>query len=278
MFKAGLVSRVANLIMLNKKITIHTFHGELTEGYFGGIKVFLYLLIEKILSNFTSSFIAVSKDTKNSLIDRGIGHIKKWIVINPGVDFKKVGSYSRNKKSTPTVIWVGRFERVKDPILAIQTFHELKMLSSHSYNVLMIGNGSLWGKASQLNFENKLNIKLTGWLNSIEKHLKSGHILFMTSVNEGFGLVALEAAKYSIPTISTDCGGIRDFIVDGKNGILTSREPKEIASKLDKLIRNSSEVRRLGNNAYKLAHKKFSISDYIRKNEKLYFRIYVSKK
>jgi glycosyltransferase involved in cell wall biosynthesis len=51
---------------------------------------------------------------------------------------------------------------------------------------------------------------------------------------EGFGIVALEAGSYGIPTIATDIEGIRDAILDGKTGRLMKE--RETQAFLDAII------------------------------------------
>ena len=58
-------------------------------------------------------------------------------------------------------------------------------------------------------------------------------LLVISSFQEGFGIVGLEAMSRGIPVVSTDCGGPRDFVVDGRNGFLVlNNNAHELAQKM----------------------------------------------
>ena len=84
----------------------------------------------------------------------------------------------------------------------------------------------------------------------------------MTSKNEGLPLVILEAAMYARPTISTDVGGVSEFIIDGKTGYLVGNKPHEMATKLLDLVKNKKDLFSVGQNAKDLLSQEFS-SEYM---------------
>ncbi|MCD4700574.1 MAG: glycosyltransferase family 4 protein [Candidatus Aegiribacteria sp.] len=56
--------------------------------------------------------------------------------------------------------------------------------------------------------------------------------------NEPYGLVPLEAMACGLPVIAVREGGFVDNIDSGKNGMLVSRDPAEMASTLEKILLN----------------------------------------
>ncbi|MEK7533747.1 MAG: glycosyltransferase family 4 protein [Patescibacteria group bacterium] len=60
--------------------------------------------------------------------------------------------------------------------------------------------------------------------------------------NEPFGLIPLEAASCGSVAVVVDEGGYKESIIDGKTGFLVSRNPIEIAKKLDWLLSNLDKV------------------------------------
>ena len=60
---------------------------------------------------------------------------------------------------------------------------------------------------------------------------------------ECFPLVLLEAMQYGLPCVTTDEGGIRDIVENGRNGFVCPRQDAmAVADALDTLI-NDSELR-----------------------------------
>lgn len=49
---------------------------------------------------------------------------------------------------------------------------------------------------------------------------KHASLLIITSTQEGLGIVGLEALNFSTPIFSTDCFGVRDFVIHQKTGML----------------------------------------------------------
>jgi glycosyltransferase involved in cell wall biosynthesis len=76
-------------------------------------------------------------------------------------------------------------------------------------------------------------VEFLGHVSDEEKfnRLARAHVLLVTSVREGWGLVVTEAAQVGTPTIGYDVPGLRDSVV-ASNGILTSPDPKHLSAAL----------------------------------------------
>jgi glycosyltransferase involved in cell wall biosynthesis len=67
---------------------------------------------------------------------------------------------------------------------------------------------------------------------------------------EGFGLVVLEAALHARPVVASRLEGLADAIIEGKSGILIESENSEqYVRTLEKLLKNSSELKAMGRTA-----------------------------
>lgn len=78
--------------------------------------------------------------------------------------------------------------------------------------------------------------------------------LVVASWAEGFSAPPLEAGACSCPSIITDCGGPRDYAVDGKNCLLVPpRNYKAISDAIIKIIKNTELRHKLAGNSEKTA-------------------------
>ena len=76
----------------------------------------------------------------------------------------------------------------------------------------------------------------------------------MPSVNEGFGIVYLEAMSQKCAVIGTNGEGIMDIIEDGENGILISPDDVDgLAEKIEKCFRNSKYYKKISVNGFETA-------------------------
>lgn len=82
----------------------------------------------------------------------------------------------------------------------------------------------------------------------IQKQLEASSIYVMTSFQESFGLVLIEAESYGIPILAFDSAkGPTEIIEHEKNGFLiANRNKQEMADKICKLIENYELRKRMG--------------------------------
>jgi glycosyltransferase involved in cell wall biosynthesis len=70
------------------------------------------------------------------------------------------------------------------------------------------------------------NKKLVGLYNKAK-------LFLFAPYNEPFGLVVLEAMSCGLPVVGVNEGGLRETIIDGKNGWLCSRNAKKFAETIN---------------------------------------------
>jgi glycosyltransferase involved in cell wall biosynthesis len=224
--KAGAIGRVSALTLFRKPYLVHSFHGHVLSGYFSKLKSGLILGIEKFLSKKTDVLVADSKHVKSDLLAKGIGGKSVWKVVPPGIRKQPIIDLDtvRDQLLIPheifLICWIGRFTKIKDPFLAVESFAKFEQKSSKKVCLLMVGDGELFEPVSNLVAQINSNIKLVGWKTDVSAYLAAADLLLLTSLNEGFGLVVAEAGWYGKPTLSTKSGGVNEFIIDGVTGFL----------------------------------------------------------
>ncbi len=73
--------------------------------------------------------------------------------------------------------------------------------------------------------------------------LHEAQVFVLPSVHEPFGIVVLEAWSAGLPVISSNAGGLKDFVVHKRNGLLFA--PDDVAALVEnyKLLKSSPELR-----------------------------------
>ena len=157
---------------------------------------------------------------------------------------------SRLHASTPVVVQVSRWDRLKGPVDLIETFARDVVPRSDAHllyagpDVLAVTDDpegtQVWQEAaacwSALSREQRGRIHLARLpmddptenaviVNAIQRH---ADVVVQKSLAEGFGLIVAEAMWKSRPVVASRIGGIRDQIVDGTSGLLVS-DPRDLA-------------------------------------------------
>jgi glycosyltransferase involved in cell wall biosynthesis len=66
--------------------------------------------------------------------------------------------------------------------------------------------------------------------------LAKASLFCLLSANEGISNALVEAMAAGVPVLTTDAGGAGEFIVDGENGYLVSRDVDDVGGKLKEFI------------------------------------------
>lgn len=207
----------------------------------------------------TTTFICYSESTKKDLTGLGIpsSHIRTF---NIGIDHKRYFPI-KNKSETPLFILVSRLVKMKRAILAVKAMNVVLQRYPDS-KLLIIGNGPQEGELIGFVKKNRLsaNVKFVTKNNfffkkSIKdlkvKFMQEAWCLLMPSVKEGWGLVVTEAAACGTPAIVSNATGLRDSVINGKTGIVISKNPTphELAEAMIFFIKDGNLRETLSKNA-----------------------------
>jgi len=292
--KAGFLTR---LTIRNKIPTIFTAHG---WGFTNGIpfwrKCLVYFL-EKSVARYCSKIICVSNFDRNLALKYKIASAEKLITIHNGVkimqnnaDVKQEDAERRriiNTQDDATedasqqrlikIVFVGRLGKQKDPLLLLEAFNILPNELQDRSQISIIGDGPKRKELERFIKENKLKekVKLLGAVSreKVFEILKKSDIFVLISNWEGFPYTIIEAMSCGLPVIASDVGGIREAVNDDC-GILVERGNKEeIEKALEKLLKNPSLAKEMGEKSRARVKKEFSLEKTLRETEQIYKEI-----
>lgn len=127
--------------------------------------------------------------------------------------------------------------------------------------VIGIGDEEQVLKQSAKDLSVQQRVIFLGFVNqkTIPIYLKACDIFVRPSLSEGFGNSFIEAMAAGIPVIATPVGGITDFLVDKKTGLLCDvSNPEDIAVKIKEMISNPELKNSLIKNAYEMVKEKYT--------------------
>ena len=143
------------------------------------------------------------------------------------------------------IISVGRLSKEKGFADLIEIFSNIE---SEDWTLTIVGDGDEKESLEALIKDNNLEGKviLTGFLNKEElyKLYENSSLYVMTSFEESFGLVLVEASSFGLPLIAFDSAiGAKEIIQE--NGILVSNRDKSVMIKKIKKLMNDISERKL---------------------------------
>jgi glycosyltransferase involved in cell wall biosynthesis len=179
-----------------------------------------------------------------------------------GIELDAKSSVSNEERSgskVPVILYLSNLVPSKGPMVLLDACSLLKD-RKFEFKANFVGNPSKNISAACFNNEilkRKLEdcVTFLGPKYGDEKKivLSSADIFaFPTYYNkECFPLILLEAMAASLPIVTTDEGAIADIIEDGETGYLAEKEnPKQLADKLEHLIRNPGEAKEMGRRGF----------------------------
>lgn len=187
-----------------------------------------------------SGFHAVSKAIAEEAKIYGAKPEKIKIVYS-GLQLEHFKKEKQNKKQNQVyeIISVGRPHWIKGYHYALDA---CKILKSKGliFKYTIVGGANdieLLYQRKDLDMQDEVMLLGQEPFKDIKSRIRSADLLLLPSVEEGIANVVLEAMALKTIVLSTDCGGMKEVITDGKNGFMVPiRSPKSIAEKIKLII------------------------------------------
>lgn len=252
------------------KTNLLNSRGEICEN--GSRMCRLYNKIQKyVVNNKLDMVITASQFVSNKLRENGLFENTKVVVLSNAIELYNLSSIEKDY-DTIDILYVGALSRHKGVHILINAFRELK---SKNIRLHILGKGKDEGEFKRI-VDGDSRITFHGFVHGEElvNLYQRANITIVPSIwYEPFGLIIIESFKYGTPVIGSRIGGIPEIIEEGYNGFLfEAGNVDELKGKLEYLIKNPSELRRLGDGAFESV-KRYNMDEHIRKLEVLYNEI-----
>jgi glycosyltransferase involved in cell wall biosynthesis len=188
----------------------------------------LFRRFTRAVDGFAAMNSGLAQELEVLLPDRKIVTLHDPVYVRPMAEKPR-------REAGRNILWIGRLEPQKDPLLALKTAQAL----GASARFFMLGEGSLGEEVRLKIAEMKLTdrVHLVGHVGEIEPYLARTDALLITSRYEGGPAVAVEALAAGLPVVSTDCSFLlRDLLTRPQAGrLVASRKPGDLAAALEEV-------------------------------------------
>ena len=180
--------------------------------------------------------------------------------------------YKKKAFHTPVVIGsYGRFAKQKGYEYLLQAASLLQE-RGYDFKLILGGGGEDADKLQFLSKELQIDDKVdfVGWIDDKDKFFSRVDIFCLSSIEETFGIVLLEAMEFSTPIVATRCEGPNEIFAAGNDAILADVESGEdLADKLSEFIDNPDIAQSTSNIAYENLLANYDIKIVAKKLDKV---------
>ncbi|WP_426485967.1 glycosyltransferase [Flavobacterium sp. 2] len=229
--------------------TIFTVHSFLIDHYMPNNSWLTRLMYNHCFAN-----VAITNEMKTLIENKH--KLQNVVTIHNPVNVEEIKEKQNEKIDLEFdfIIAVGQYENeIKqfDKLISSYAKSDLKEKQIH---LVILGNGDD-SKLQRAISDYKIQdfVHLLGYQNNPFKYLSKAKFLVLSSKNEGFPNVILEALACEIPVVSFDCDfGPRDMITTFGNGILVENQNwKKLTEALNLLISDEDLYQKCKQNALK---------------------------
>lgn len=291
LYDANIVGRLVQ--MRNRKIplvtTLHSLDYEpetMRAGDWSPVNVEGLRQIDKWTARLTHPhFVAVSNYVKKSAQRRlGICEARIEVIYN-GVDPESLkcadGEAERLRRELEipaeafVYVTVGRVDALKNHALLLRVFPKVLENVPQAY-LTIVGAGILEQELKDLANSLGINqrVRFLGRRRDVGACLEMANAFVFPTLLEGHPLALIEAMFKKLPCVASDLEVLREVIVNNESGLLFDlNNTDELVRIMTELFRQPELARRLGEEARKVAEKRFHIRATVLEWENYYRRV-----
>ena len=173
---------------------------------------------------------------------------------------KLLENISRNKE-TKLIATTSALTHEKAPLVMFEAIRILN-LKRNDFIFLHFGSGPFLTQIENLIKENHLEnvYYLMGFADNVEDLFLKMDIFVMSSEMEGLGSSVLNAFLYKVPVVSTDAGGLKELVGDGRGILCKKNSPGLLAAAIEDLINYPKLRSQITTNAFDYVNQFHSIN------------------
>lgn len=267
----------------SKKPFVHVIHGTLADEYEKSLKDTHQSIRNKLANRFmkyqakieeqtakkATCIVTISKYSREKILNYYKVDESKIRIVPNGVDIKKfvpLNDSASKKQLNPdddiSVLFVGSLIPRKGLNFLIEAAKKI-VKQSPNVKFKIVGDGPLKNHLVDSLKQNSIlsNFVFLGNIkeDALPAVYSSADVFVLPSIQEGQGIVLLEAQACGKPVVAFDIGGINEAVCNGESGLLVKRGDSDaLADALTTLLSDRSLRNRLGINGRKFVSENFT--------------------
>ena len=214
--------------------------------------------------------IAVSQNLADTAVSFGVSKDKIRVISN-SVDtdlFQPPGS-----EREPFLLFVGSLIRRKGLTYLLDALPTI--LRAHpEYRLVIVGDGpelpSLRSQVVHRGIANSVIFVGRGAAETVREWMQRARLFILPSLEEGQGVVLLEALASGLPVVATNVGGIPDVVDSQVGRLVTAGDSQALATAVEELLSNLGKWQELAFAARRRAETRFSEARIVRQLLQVY--------
>lgn len=210
------------------------------------------ILFNRLMLRSRDRVVGVGEAVRRALIDNEGLSPKRVSVVYNGINLEPYAGSSENRaevlrdidcaEGDLVVMQIARLDHLKDHLTALRTIDRVRKVLP-SAKLVLVGEGPERPKIEAEIAQRQLqsHVRLLGLRSDVARLLSVANLFLLTSISEGIPLTLIESMAAGVPIVSTDVGGVREVVDDGRTGILApSGNDQSLADALLYLADNES--------------------------------------
>lgn len=202
--------------------------------------------------NKIDKIICVSEETKKSFCKKYRIPSKKVDVIYNFINEEEIINKSKatiTPNNVFTFVNVAKMRKEKGQERLIKAANYLKN-QNYTFKIQLIGDGPDFNRIKEMvDYYNVSDcIELLGLKTNPYPYIKNADFFVLPSLIEGYSVVIKEALLLQTKILSTDVGGQKEMLENGKYGIIVPNEEEKIIQQMENILNNPKDYEYLKKN------------------------------